>query len=650
MTHVAKPLINGNLRHNEYYDMQNTFDDLYARAQNGEVFTDLMSIILSEDNIQLAYRNIKGNAGSRTPGTDGLSINDLRKLSTEEIVELIDKDINSRQGYRPKPVKRVEIPKENGKTRPLGIPSIRDRLIQQCIKQVMEPICEAKFHKNSFGFRPGRSVEHAIAETHRLLNQSKCHFIVEVDIKSFFDEVDHRKLRKQIWALGIHDKHLLYVISQMLKAPIRMPDGSQINPQKGTPQGGILSPLLANIVLNELDWWISSQWENHPVIDKFTKRYNKLGRLDNGNRYNGLRRTRLKEMYIVRYADDFRIFCRYRRDAEKVKHAVTQWLKDRLRLETSPEKTRIVNTKRKYAEFLGFKIKVTYKFPEHKSNKKCLKGTSGKWVTRSHICNKRIKTITDQLCEQARKISRAPNIRDSLTAIRRFNAMVLGIQNYFRLATEINSDCQIIAYRVDRVLFNRLRGAKRTGRLTKDPNKGRKLNDFEKERYGKSKMLRFDKATKSPIYPIGYVQSINPLCIRFDQTPYTPQGRITLHKALELDFELLHQMMRSKVYGSVEYADNRLSLFSAQNGKDAITGILFSTTEEIHCHHKTPRRLGGTDKYSNLILLHTDTHKLVHAEKEETIQKYLNKLQLDKKQIAQVNRLRKSVQLPPIKS
>lgn len=142
----------------------------------------------------------------------------------------------------------------------LGIPTIEDRLIQQCIKQILEPILEAKFYEHSYGFRPERNTGHAIARV-QALTKKGYHFVVDIDIKGFFDNVNNGKLLKQLWTLGIREKRLLSVISRMLKAKI---DGIGI-PEKGTPQGGILSPLLANVVLNELDWWIASQWSDFPT-------------------------------------------------------------------------------------------------------------------------------------------------------------------------------------------------------------------------------------------------------------------------------------------------------------------------------------------------------------------------------------------------
>ena len=144
------------LRNNEYFDTQDIFDNLYKKSCENVKFTDLMKYIRSERNILLAYRNIKGNKGSVTPGTDGLNIDYIKNMGIKKYVRYIQDKFSN---YNPKSVRRVEIPKPNGKTRPLGIPCIDDRIIQQCIKQVLEPICEAKFHKHSYGFRPNRSTE-----------------------------------------------------------------------------------------------------------------------------------------------------------------------------------------------------------------------------------------------------------------------------------------------------------------------------------------------------------------------------------------------------------------------------------------------------------------------------------------------------------
>ena len=344
------------LRNNEYYNTQDMFDDLYHKSKNKNKykFYKLMDLITDERNIELAYRNIKKNTGSRTSGVNGHTIEDIARITNSDLVGYVKRRL---QNYHPHKVRRVEIPKPNGETRPLGIPTIEDRIIQQCILQILEPICEAKFHNHSYGFRPNRSTHHAIARAYSLTQINKLHYVVDVDIKGFFDNVDHSKLLKQMWTLGIQDKKLLCIISKMLKAPI---EGIGI-PTKGTPQGGILSPLLSNIVLNELDWWISSQWENIKTEHDYTFK---------GDKHRWLRKKNrnLKEIYIVRYADDFKIFCKTHSMAIKIFQATKMWLKERLQLDISEEKSKIVNLNVNYSEFLGIKMKT-----REKKNKKVVK-------------------------------------------------------------------------------------------------------------------------------------------------------------------------------------------------------------------------------------------------------------------------------------
>lgn len=191
------------LRNNEYYSMQNIFDKLHEQSCKNYKFRNLMQYISNEENILLAYRNIKKNTGSTTVGTDNLDITHYKEWDKDKFVNYFQDKLAN---YNPKSVRRVEIPKPNGKTRPLGIPCMDDRIIQQCIKQVLEPICEAKFHKHSYGFRPNRSTNHAIARCMYLMNKAQLHYVVDIDIKGFFDNVNHAKLKKQIWNFGIQDK------------------------------------------------------------------------------------------------------------------------------------------------------------------------------------------------------------------------------------------------------------------------------------------------------------------------------------------------------------------------------------------------------------------------------------------------------------
>ena len=614
------------LRHSEYYDLQECFDNLYAKSKQGEAFTNTMELISSEENIRLAYRNIKRNSGSHTSGTDKLNIKDIEKLSAEKLVEIIQRKLKF---YKPKPVRRVEIPKPNGKTRPLGIPTIVDRLVQQCILQVLEPICEAKFHKRSNGFRPNRSTEHAIAQCDRLIQLSHLHYVVDVDIKGFFDNVNHSKLIRQMWAIGIRDKRLICIIKQMLKAPIVMPDGDIIYPTKGTPQGGILSPLLANIVLNELDWWISSQWETMPTHKKYKININRNGNPIKSQIYRALRTSNLKEMYIVRYADDFKIFCRNKSDANNIFIAVKQWLKERLKLEISEEKSKVVNLKKNYSEFLGFKLKAARK--------------GEKYIARSRMSDKAVKKETKKLKQQIIAIQHSKDSVSMTTNIRQYNSMVIGIHNYYQCATYVNLDCMKIQFQINRILYNRFKG--------QISRQGRIQHKYIADRYGKSKMIRF--LNQEPICPIGYVKTKNAMDKKNKICKYTAEGREEIHKNLKFDesvMTVLHMLAKTVIQNrSVEYLDNRVSLYAAQFGKCVVTGNIL-WIDEIHCHHKKPTSQGGTDEYKNLVIIHKDVHTLIHAVKADTITAYLEKVKPTKSQLDKINKFRMLAGNPVIES
>lgn len=590
--------------------MQDIFDKLYSQSQQGRKFTKLVEIIKMKENILLAYRNIKKNQGSVTPGTDGLNIDYIKNMGVDNYISYIQRKINN---YSPKSVKRVEIPKANGKTRPLGIPCIDDRIIQQCIKQVLEPICEARFYKHSYGFRPNRSTHHAVARSNFLMWRSKLYYAVDIDIKGFFDNVNHAKLKKQIWSIGIQDKNLICIIGKILKSEIK---GIGI-PTKGTPQGGIISPLLSNIVLNELDWWISNQWENIETRKNYTKdRTNANKGIDNSGKYRVLRKSNLKEMYIVRYADDFKVFCKDYKTAKKIFYATKQWLKERLSLEISTEKSRITNLKENYTEFLGFRMKVKRK--------------NNKYVSQSHMSKKQIKETIRKLKEQIKIIQKKTEVKE----VNKLNSMILGSHNYYKIATLVNLDFRYINYIVSKTLYNRLRSS-----ITNKPNYSRAYVKLYGEYKGKVKSIK-----DVTLFPVYGVATSPPRIFNPKICNYTEEGRRLIHDKINKNINAMiaHLIKHQSNENSNEYNDNRISLLCAQQGKCFVTNDTL-IIEDMECHHKIPKEKGGSDIYDNLVWLSGKVHKLIHATKQETIEKYLGSLTLDEKSLVRVNSLRKLV-------
>jgi hypothetical protein len=304
---------------------------------------------------------------------------------------------------------------------------------------------------------------------------------------------------------------------------------------------------------------------------------------------------------------------------------------ERLGLEISPEKSKIVNLRRHSSEFLGFKLKVRVKGKKPNGQPK--------YVVEAHIKEKALLKIREKSKDLIGRLRQTYNKEMEYRLIQLYNSYLIGVHNYYSIATHVNLDFQTIAFDVKKSLYNRLKH-----RLQK---KGEITNRYIKERYGKSREVRY--LNGHAIVPIAYVQHIVPMDKKLSVCKYTPEGRAEIHKNLaDVNTAVLRHLME-KPCGteSVEYNDNRISLYVAQKGKCAVMGTVLEVNQ-VDCHHKLPIKYGGDDSYKNLIIVSDAIHILIHAVNKRTIQKYLNVLKLNKKQLDKLNKLREQAQMPPL--
>lgn len=299
---------------------------LAAKKDKQRRFHALYDRIYRLDILWRAWKEVRANKGSA--GIDGITFEMIEEYGVEEYLMDIQEDLRDKK-YRPKPVKRVYIPKPDGKQRPLGIPTIRDRIVQQACRIVIEPIFEANFLDNSYGFRSKRDAKQATEKVKKELYKNW--YVVDADIQGYFDNINHEILLGLL-KRRISDRRVIRLCRQWLQSGV-IEDGKYYRTEKGSPQGGVISPLLANIYLHVLD----SYWRNRKELGT-----------------------------IVRYADDAVIICRTRRDAE-IAYEHLRRIMARLKLNLNPQKTKIVDMNYEGFEFLGFHYQ---KFNKTKSGRK----------------------------------------------------------------------------------------------------------------------------------------------------------------------------------------------------------------------------------------------------------------------------------------
>ena len=341
-----------------------------ARDINRTLAVDLMERVCTRANLNQAYKRVKRNKGA--PGIDGMTVDELGSYIDAHKEELIASLLDG--SYKPQPVCRVMIPKRGGGERQLGIPTVIDRLVQQAILQVLDPIYEPRFSESSFGFRRGRSAHDALKQAKRYV-EAGYEYVVDLDLEKFFDRVNHDILMSRL-ARVIGDKRLLKIIRGYLTSGI-MQDGVVITRHEGTPQGGPLSPLLSNILLDELD-------------KELEKRGHKF----------------------CRYADDQNIYVRSKQAGERVYASVKRFLETKLRLKVNDEKSAVAQVAER--KFLGYRLS-TFLFRE------------GCRLTVSPAALTQAKERIRSLCWRSRG-------RSMLQVIRELNQYLRGWLNYYRLA------------------------------------------------------------------------------------------------------------------------------------------------------------------------------------------------------------------------
>lgn len=604
-------LVHLNVRFSTEAELKQTLDFLYEKSKEGIAFTGLVEAMVNEVTIVTAIHNIKSNKGSKTAGVDQMKMDKYLQMPKEDLIALIRDNFSN---YKPKPARRVYIPKKNGKQRPLGIPTVLDRIIQECVRIIIEPICEARFYPHSYGFRPYRAQKHAIRDIVNVINastfsQDQPVWAVEGDIKGCFDNIDHRILLKKIWRIGIHDKRVIKMIQQMLKAGY-IESGTLNDTNLGTMQGGILSPLLSNVYLNDFDWFVGRMYmEPHRQCK---------------HKCNDTRRLKwsgVTPKYNFRFADDWVILTSTEQEAYRLKRMLTKYFRNKMKLELSQEKTFVTDLRTEGIHFLGFVVKA-----EKKRRTPDPRTWTDNLVGKPLPDMERLKDKIQKIANEVREIGEITERSVQAAQIQQVNSMIVGLAQYLQ-----PSICSHAFHAIDRRINNTALAVWKR-RFPKHYNKYQiplEMLCNLPHRHEGYKSKTFAVPIEGEWFGITYafITHSKYESKPFDQrmTPYSEEGRRIYSyyrnrsKPLPCDRPSVNTAkdiqlsVYAKTVFNFEYFMNREYAYNRDNGKCKCCKTPLFLDNKKYCYHiKGELPLDKVNKVQNLIWLCNSCYRMVN--------------------------------------
>jgi group II intron reverse transcriptase/maturase len=546
----------------------------------------LHEMVYEPNNVALAVRQISKSKGKMAKGVDGTNYETLGKYSIAELAEIVkDRLLNKKMDY----VRRTHIPKGNtGKTRPIGICSIWDKLTEKCITLVIEPYCETKFVDSSFGFREQISTHNALA---KVKNQCQTMpYVLSLDLQDYFGTIDPDIAYREFWHIGIKDQVILNYIFRFIKKGY-MENTVKVKHPMGAEQGSSIGPLISSVYLHRFDVWLREQGDHWH--DESNAKFQ-----DNSNKRRNMAKTKLKIGIHARYADDILVLCKDYQDAERFRYSITKYLTRNMKLTVNEDKTKIYDLTKEKMKYLG------YEFYVFKKSEKDFQ-ERGAYMVSNTLPEKKANEIVERCGELLTSIKDKTNFE----TIHEWNTYVVGIHNYYRGMTHFHKCFEKIGWRIYKLFYHTMN--KRAKFIKEQSHK----NNFMEGRYktwGKNGYYCFESYPVIEIWWANWdsklIQAKKGKVIR--KNPYA-YGEKKHKPGVSLD-DIGYLVNTSRYIKNSRLAMFRISKYSSCKGISYLSGE-YVPVNNYHCHHIIPKDNGGTNDFDNLCVLSEAEHDILHS-------------------------------------